>query len=209
MDLLDGKAVQAVGGDREDYRPLSSPLCPNGNPFELLASYCRLGFSVIYLADLDALLGGDRQRGLLDRLVKSFPEVHFWLDCGWPPLKPDAQITPVIGSECLTSAFLDLLPSLPKPWILSLDFRHRFLGPPKLLKRPDLWPDRVIVMRLERVGRRKGPAFHQLAALRGCFPQKGWVAAGGVRHRGDLARLARLGIETVLIATALHGGQIP
>lgn len=199
-----------MGGDREDYRPLESSLCRRGDPFELIANYRTLtGCSLIYLADLDALLGGRRQEALLQKLQDDFPEIHFWVDCGWPPLGPERQITPVIGSEGLTLPYLERLKTLPKPWLLSLDFRHRFLGPPLLLQQTDLWPEGIILMRLDRVGRRRGPAFHHLAAWKRRFPTKKWIAAGGVRHRGDLARLKRIGIEAVLVSTALHHGLLP
>ena len=51
--------------------------------------------------------------------------------------------------------------------LLSLDFRgDAFQGPPELLARPELWPERVIVMTLGRVGSGAGPDFDRLAAIR-------------------------------------------
>ncbi len=94
--------------------------------------------------------------------------------------------------------------------VLSLDFRgDAFIGPPELLASPDMWPDDVIVMTLGRVGLGQGP---DLARVRrivdAAGPQRRVFAAGGVRHRDDVAALIDAGAAGALVATALHSGKI-
>ena len=51
--------------------------------------------------------------------------------------------------------------------VLSLDFRgDAFQGPQEILAEPALWPQRVIVMTLARVGSGAGPDLERLAAIR-------------------------------------------
>ncbi len=93
--------------------------------------------------------------------------------------------------------------------MLSLDFRgERFLGPEAVATRPELWPDRVIVMTLSRVGSGAGPDLARLDEVQRRAGQRHIFAAGGVRDAGDIARLNELGIAGALVATALHDGRL-
>jgi len=114
----------------------------------------------------------------------------------------------VLGSEsqrdtaCL--AALD-----PAAVILSLDFRGETLLGPAALADPALWPETVIVMTLARIGAGEGPDWARLQEIRAKAEGRRVVAAGGVRDAADLERLAAMGIEGVLVASALHGGALP
>ncbi|HEX3316346.1 MAG TPA: HisA/HisF-related TIM barrel protein, partial [Gemmataceae bacterium] len=60
-----------------------------------------------------------------------------------------------------------------------------------------------------RVGVGLGPGTDELIAnLHGDFPRLELTAGGGVRDRDDLDRLARLGADSVLVASALHEGRL-
>jgi phosphoribosylformimino-5-aminoimidazole carboxamide ribotide isomerase len=90
-----------------------------------------------------------------------------------------------------------------------LDFRGDvFQGPPELLARPDLWPPRIIVMTLARVGGGAGPDLERLAAIRRAAGPRDVLAAGGVRDRADLDALQAAGAAGALVASALHDGRI-
>lgn len=93
--------------------------------------------------------------------------------------------------------------------VLSLDFRgDDFMGPPALLQRTELWPSRIIVMTLARVGGGAGPDLERLAALQSRAPDRRFYAAGGVRGPADLEALRRQGAAGVLVASALHDGRL-
>src|SRR5262249_61282863 len=92
--------------------------------------------------------------------------------------------------------------------ILSLDFAgDRFLGPAEHPE-PGLWPARVIVMTLARVGSGAGPDLTRLHQVRSQNPGRRIYAAGGVRDATDLRGLSAAGAAGVLVATALHDGRI-
>jgi phosphoribosylformimino-5-aminoimidazole carboxamide ribotide isomerase len=82
------------------------------------------------------------------------------------------------------------------------------MGSAKLFSSPELWPDSVIIMTLDRVGSHKGPDFVKLTAFCNRYPHKNFIAAGGIRNQQDLIDLKRIGIRQALIASALHNGSI-
>lgn len=117
----------------------------------------------------------------------------------------------IIGSESLSSledyhrARMAAGPTAP----LSLDFRgDDFMGPPGLLDDAALWPERLIVMTLARVGSGEGPDMTRLASILARAEGRQVYAAGGVRSMGDLRELRDVGVAGALVATALHAGGI-
>lgn len=213
IDLMDGVVVHAKKGRRESYRPLQTPLCEGASPRAVIDGLLGLhGFATLYVADLDALMGKDSHQALLAQLQQDYPTLRFWIDRGWPPdgaPKPGRNSMPVIGSESLDGGRLEALAGLRGEFILSLDFMgERLLGEESLLEDSSLWPETVIVMSLSRVGAGEGPDFRRLQALRAERPEKTLIAAGGVRHWDDLARLEGLGVGGVLLASALHSGAV-
>ena len=63
MDLLDGRVVQAIKGEREQYKPVKSVLCDTSEPVDVARAFRdQLGLSEIYIADLDAIMGRGSHR---------------------------------------------------------------------------------------------------------------------------------------------------
>ncbi|WP_448187993.1 HisA/HisF-related TIM barrel protein [Azospirillum sp. sgz301742] len=218
LDLRDGGVVHARRGDRGRYPPLRSSLCIGNEPVAVVRGILGLfPFRTIYVADLDAIEGTGDNRAALFRLKEAFPEVGLWVDAGFREAEPVRDFVAlgigdaVLGSESLAGGEpLEALKAEPA-WrhiVLSLDFRDRFVGPPDLLRRTDLWPQRIIVMTLARVGAGEGPDRSRLAEVRHAMPRADLFAAGGVRDGGDLKDLAAHGSAGALVATALHDGRI-
>jgi phosphoribosylformimino-5-aminoimidazole carboxamide ribotide isomerase len=115
----------------------------------------------------------------------------------------------VLGSEAQADHLLvESLRDDPRV-ILSLDFRgDAFIGPPSLLASPAIWPRRVIVMTLARVGSGAGPDLERLADIAELSSHRLIYAAGGLRHTGDLDDLKNAGVAGVLVASALHDGRL-
>jgi phosphoribosylformimino-5-aminoimidazole carboxamide ribotide isomerase len=215
IDMRHGLIVRAVMGRRDLYKPIITPLSPTADPVDVTSGLLRLHpFDKLYVADLDAIEGNGHNSSVIAALRARFPDLDIWTDNG--AATADAvrrwldrdRGTLVLGSESQTSC--DLMASFrddPR-LVLSLDFRaDAFLGPPELLE-PSLWPRRVIAMTLARIGGAAGPDFERLAALRLADPRLHLHAAGGLRGREDLARLAEMGIKGVLVASALHDGRL-
>lgn len=93
--------------------------------------------------------------------------------------------------------------------ILSLDFRHgSFLGDQKLLRHTANWPDRVILMSLDKVGSDTGPDIERFTSIHKKFSTGSIYLAGGVRNAEDLALLSDTSVAGVLIASALHNKSL-
>jgi phosphoribosylformimino-5-aminoimidazole carboxamide ribotide isomerase len=209
IDLKEGVAVHARCGRRDEYRPLNSPLCPSSDPFDVVRAYLSLGgIKTIYVADLDAITAKTPQIDLLRALKQAFADIEFWLDGGWPI--PDVAMgIPVVGSESLDQEAWRELKQRSEPWILSLDFRDgKRVGPQAIIEDTGHWPVRVIHMNLNRVGSGMGPDVSGLADLLSMIPAENIVAAGGIRSVADLAVLSGMGIGQVLVASALHSGEL-
>lgn len=214
IDLKGGRAVHARHGLRECYQPLATPLCPDGDPLALASTLLSLyRFRTIYIADLDALMAAGSNFGLIQDLVARFPETVFWIDQGpanLPSGEPAAfSWVTVLGSESLNDAILGALSVRRDEWILSLDFSASgLIGPKILLENDRLWPERIIVMNLARVGGEQGPEWGRLEFFRRRWPDRKFIAAGGVRNEHDLYRIHSSGFVGVLVATALHRGTL-
>ena len=223
MDLKGGRAVRALGGERDRYLPLSSPLCADSDPLAVASSlldYCDS--ELLYVADLDALSGEASQTEVLEALLASQPKARMWLDAGfadadaWWRLaarlgETARRIDPVFASEALRSAAAarQALAQV-GAGLLSLDRRARVL-PDRAgcWSTPDLWPARLIVMTLDRVGGGGGPDLATLASVRAQREDVTVIGAGGIRNADDLARAAEAGASAWLVASAIHDRRIP
>jgi phosphoribosylformimino-5-aminoimidazole carboxamide ribotide isomerase len=215
IDLRHGLVVRAVMGRRDLYRPIETPLSASAAPVEVASGLLRLyPFGKLYIADLDAILGAGNNTSVIAELRARFPDLEIWTDNG---ATSDDQVrfwrerdlgTLVLGSESQADTGLMQRFAGEPRIVLSLDFRgNAFQGPEELLE-PRLWPERVIVMTLARIGSDAGPDFDRLARLKEVSPRLKIYAAGGVRGRGDLLRLHEMNVEGALIASALHDGRL-
>lgn len=211
IDLMDGRVVHARRGERDRYLPIASLLCPNAEPLAIVRALLELHpFDVLYVADLDAILGRGNNDDVISRLRSCFPDLRLWVDRGIGRLKDVESVrragaVPVIGSESLKEQrALDA-----DGCVLSLDFRKgAFLGRPEILARPERWPRTLLVMSLERVGAGEGPDLALLQQVKARAGDRGLYLAGGVRNAADIEAAHAGGAAGVLLASALHDGTI-
>ena len=216
LDLKGGEVVHARAGDRARYEPLRSPLAPSSEPGAVLEGLLALApFRRFYIADLDAIEGHGSHHAVITALGRRHTGIEFWIDAGFATAAAAAAmagagLVPVLGSETLAAPEeLVAAPCLGARCVLSLDYRdERFLGPPAVAARPELWPDEVIVMTLSRVGSGAGPDLVRIGEVQRRAGPRRMFAAGGVRDGGDIARLAALGLAGALVASALHDGRL-
>ena len=234
IDLLRGQVVRGMGGDRQNYRPIESLLCKSSDPVTVARILCEhCDARQLYIADLDALMGGAAQIDVLRSVLEALPQTELWLDAGFADapgarellaqLQPvDGRVVPVFGSESLASrvaleacfAWAGAPPDEPADFtqraVLSLDRRGgQRLDAALCWDAPALWPKRVIVMTMERVGSQAGPDLDTMRTLRRNSPGTWFVGAGGVRNAADLARATDAGADAWLVASALHDLQLP
>ena len=223
IDLMQGQVVRAQRGQRDQYRPIVSTLCSNAEPVAVaraLAAHCAA--QQLYVADLDAWQGRGAQIGALRAIVRALPGVDIWLDAGFADEaaaaalhqqlgSDDAPVVTVFASESLRSrqALESCFASSPHA-VLSLDRRDgNRLDPAGCWELPALWPERVIVMTLERVGAGAGPDLETLGTVRSLAPKAALIGAGGIRDAADLDRARAAGASAWLVASALHDGHLP
>lgn len=223
IDLKEARAVRARMGDRASYGPLVTPLASSSDPLAVLHGYSDLyPFPILYVADLDGIEGrGADGRGQAS-LLAAWPGTEVWVDDGSLAAVPaggggtGARRVMVAGSESLAAdgatwrRRLEAMASRGGEAVLSLDFRGEvFQGPEELYGEVGLWPSRVVVMTLARVGSSAGPDLRRLEAIvRKAGDDRRVYAAGGVRDAADCRRLRDLGVAGALVATALHDGKI-
>lgn len=214
IDIRRGQVVHAVKGQRQNYRPLQTSLCESNSPEDIVQAFISsYPFKTIYIADLDAIEGQSDNDQIIEQLHDKFQSVTFWVDQGISStvkFKDLLSRQHVIGSETNISPDIlnEIIISSPNI-ILSLDFQaNTFLGVQNLLQKTSLWPGRIIIMSLARVGSDNGPDYELISSLKKTAGDRKIYVAGGVRHETDLNLLNDMGIDGVLLATALHTERI-
>jgi phosphoribosylformimino-5-aminoimidazole carboxamide ribotide isomerase len=222
LDVLGGKAVHAIAGNRAEYEPLSSRWSATACPLEVGKSLVEnVAIDTLYLADLDSITKGQPNWWLYRDLQQIVPS--FWLDAGVRTsadarLLREAGIQNIVtGLETLDGAdqLAEILEEGIDP-IFSLDLRE---GSPLgnwdeavegiLDNVLAMGVSRLLVLDLARVGVGAGVGTEPLlASIRQRYPQIELYSGGGVHALADLQRLKSLGLSGVLLATALHEGRI-
>lgn len=202
-------------GARANYREISSCLCKSGNPGTVVDSLLTLhAFTTLYIADLDAIEGISDNLAVIKFLSEAYPSLQLWVDAGVRDAPTIAHFASrnvgvaVLGSESLIDIELLRSPHSGSA-ILSLDFlNEQPLGSTQIHARPEYWLPHTIAMNIGHVGSAQGPDFATIARLKATRPDIEWYAAGGVRGADDLKTLSCAGVAGVLVASALHNGQL-
>ncbi len=218
IDVAHGQVVRAVKGERSAYLPIETPLSPSTKPAELVRDLAKLfPFRTLYVADLDGIEGRGRDTHLVPALSHVLPRAEIWLDAGTGSrgaaraVLAAPVVTLIVGTESIETirVWHDIAAEAPERTVLSLDFKHgEFMGPEAMLTDSSLWPSRVIVMTLDRVGANGGPDIERLKDIVSRAEGRRVYAAGGVRDRADLDAIRKIGVSGALVASALHSGKI-
>jgi HisA/HisF family protein len=230
LDVRSGLAVHARAGQRAGYRPVESVaglrLAP-GDAMGVARAYAgRLGVSELYVADLDAILGGTPQ----DVAVAGIAALGkpLWLDAAVSTVAQARRVLSlgatrcVVGLETLSSfgALDDICAAVGGERVaFSLDLRNGEplatgglppgASPPALaIRAAAAGVGSIILIDLARVGTAAGLDFVLIAAVRQAVPPLALLAGGGVRSVDDLVALAEAGCDGALVASALHDGRI-
>jgi phosphoribosylformimino-5-aminoimidazole carboxamide ribotide isomerase len=211
IDLKDQQVVLAKSGDRQNYQPVSTSLCPSSDVFDVIHQFLNLyPFPQFYIADLDAIVRQGCHDELIDSVVHQFPDIIFWIDNGLKLADYKTKFRPpnyqtIIASESQQN----IQQAIPQDAILSLDFKEDLtLGDKALFTQAELWPKTIIIMTLNQIGTDNGPDFEKLKTFRQSYPDKQFVAAGGIRGFEDLLQLTQIGVNQALVASSLHAGQL-
>lgn len=215
IDIQDGLVVSAQQGQRDTYQPIKSSLCTSNMLESVLNGFLSLyPFDTFYIADLNAITNTGNNQSLINTVILKHKDIKFWVDDG-KKTQDLSKTTPanhksIIGSEYQNKKAFQARTKPLLNSILSLDFfpNQGYTGPRELLDNPALWPQDIIIMSLECVGKNAGPDLERLKTFSQKHPDKNFIAAGGVRNESDLCSLKKIGINHTLIASALHSGVI-
>ena len=232
IDVREGRAVHARGGERGSYVPVATAAgtSVDGHAEALARAYVEvLGVRELYLADLDAIAGGigALNSAIVERIAAL--GVPLWVDAGVSTVSAAATVidagasTVIVGLETLARfealsdacaaidgqrvAFsVDLRNGLP---IVSAGAAHATWSTVSIAARAAAsGVANIIVLDLARVGTGVGIDLGLLTAVRQAVPNVALFAGGGVRGSADLDRLALAGCDGALVATALLNGSI-
>jgi len=228
IDLKAGHVVHAVGGRRDEYRPIRSKLVNSSCP-EIVARTFRdvLNLYELYVADLDAIAGVEPAWNVYRTLAGM--DLGLLVDAGVRDVATAQAVQEagvsgvVVGLETVGGPRLlrEIVERIGRDAVwFSLDLKGgRPLGDVSDWRDPSAegiaaeviasGVRRLIVLDLARVGERGGTGTDELCRrLLDAEPNFQLVAGGGVRNNEDLDRLAAIGVSGVLVATALHEQRI-
>ena len=214
IDIKDGVVVHAKQGNREHYQPISTDLCKSSDIFQVIEAFLGVyEFDTFYIADLNAITGQGDHDHLITKVLTCFPQITFWIDKGYRKYDEDMQLPknnlPVLGSESYRNETISEIKAYKNNFILSLDYSNsNALGAKNLFFDSSFWPENIIIMTLARVGSNQGPDLDKLTEFCKQYPNKNFIAAGGIRNKQDLTALSEAGIHQALVASALHSGTI-
>jgi phosphoribosylformimino-5-aminoimidazole carboxamide ribotide isomerase len=226
IDVLDGIVVHAVRGERDKYSPLKSVLCKSTDPVSVAKAFKNMGFTELYIADLDAIIGKRFDPEILRR-IKNETGFAIMVDAGINTIKKARILIGagaselVIGTETLRDfQFVEkaLKSFRAEKVVVSIDIaENKILSKSILIKkyRPTKFAEalekmgvaKAIILDLRRVGSEQGP---NLALVKEVVERTSLevYTGGGIRGIADLEELRRIGVSKALVATALHKGII-
>jgi phosphoribosylformimino-5-aminoimidazole carboxamide ribotide isomerase len=234
LDLMGRQVVRGVAGRRKEYRPIVSQLGADAAPLSVARALVeRFAFAEAYVADLDAIGGGEPD-------WKSYRELagcglRLWIDAGVASLAAALRLRERLEREGTDFRLIAGLETLDGPEslrrivdesamgqvIFSLDLKDgapltsspawQGLTAPEIAETAagDCRATAMILLDLANVGMGQGVATCDLAReIRRRHPAIELIGGGGVRSIDDLKELARAGFDAVLIASALHDGRL-
>ena len=226
IDVLNGIAVHGIRGERKYYRPLKSILFKSVDPLEIAATFESLGFSSLYLADLDAILGKSANFSVYNKIMTTTC-LDLMVDAGTSDIIKAEKVLKtnvskiVIGSETLKSLdFVSQAISVigEDKIVVSIDQKKgKLLSASEAIASMDaisfgiklvgVGVRQIILLDLDRVGTEHGI---NLSLIRTILEQTGvnLLVGGGIKSLHELENLRKLGVSGALVGTVLHNGKV-
>ncbi|MCX9013943.1 MAG: HisA/HisF-related TIM barrel protein [Candidatus Methanoperedens sp.] len=219
LDILEGKAVHAIKGERSKYLPVQgSRVCDSVAPLEIVSAVKP---PEVYIADLDRLQHRGNNFGLIGNISG---KTAVMVDIGaasMEDVETAAAIadTVVVGTETASFELIKkAAQKLGNRINVSIDIKNgrmltqdsRLMVEPEELVRMlnDYDIGDIIILDLGRVGTGLGVDTDFLGRLVG-ISEHSILLGGGVRDMDDIEALKGIGVCGALVATAVHNGKIP
>lgn len=227
IDILNSRAVHAIKGDRENYKPLKSGLFETTDPTNIIKTLNKkYNFNEFYIADLDSILKKKLNIQILKQ-IGNIENVKIIIDPGIVTPKEIKNFTQInfraliLGLETIENLktinksieFLGI-----NKVIVSIDmYKGKILSNAKEFKNYPmlnviekiemLGVKTLILLDLFRVGLKLGGVPQLYIDILQNFNGDIYVG-GGIKNLNDILQYKDEGFSGVLIATALYDGTI-
>jgi phosphoribosylformimino-5-aminoimidazole carboxamide ribotide isomerase len=231
IDLLNGQAVHAIGGRRAYYQPIQSILHASTEPISLAhALRHSLGLRTVYVADLDAIVGGTPNVEIYRTIIARGS--HLWIDAGVVDIESAAPLLAFDQSQCTIIVGLETvhgpraLAEIVKRAggdrvVFSLDL---FQGRPRIAPPADWGTElpldlagaavacgvrHLLILDLAQVGTGRGPGTIRLMEqVQERHRSVMLIVGGGIARIEEVLSLRDAGAAAVLVGSAIHHGHI-
>jgi len=226
IDVLNEIVVHAVRGIRAEYQPLQSVLTKSVEPSEVAMAFKNIGFTDLYIADLDAIIDCSIDFNTLKKISHE-TDIKLMVDAGLTSIERAQKLLDsgvsklIIGTETLQKkSFVSDAVNLfaTERVVISMDLKGNkilvksgFDGCSDpfclIVQFKEMGVSQMIVLDLLRVGSGEGV---NVDFLKKVIAEGGIdvYVGGGVRDINDLVELKNLGVAGALVATGLHTGKI-
>ncbi len=234
LDLMIGQIVLAKAGNRDEYRPVETPLTFSSQPLDVAkAIFNQTGCDWLYLADIDSFAGANPNWKVYNELLNY--GFGLWVDADWflegrfrqisENIEKPERLRIILSSETMSSLdqfakLKELIESDLEP-IFSLDQkagqtitqRGELVGltPLELVQHAyDQGVRSLIVLDLDSVGTMKGVASINdgvgplIQEIKSQLLDMTLISGGGIREAADVQALLEAGCHHVLVASAIH-----
>jgi phosphoribosylformimino-5-aminoimidazole carboxamide ribotide isomerase len=216
IDIMGGVAVAGQRGERERYHPLQSIYSRTSDPIAIANA---LPYEKLYVADLDGIIQRRPDYSLLWELSLTKKTM---VDAGIVSFEDVKKLAHmrcdvILGTETLGG--LEVLRKSIATYgdriLVSLDMKNSRvlstflpsspLDVVRILKEEGV--RRLIFLDISSVGTLEGGSYEIIELLVKNFPCIEFTVGGGIRPE-DLEKMEKIGIEAVLVGTALHRGML-
>ena len=227
IDILNSKAVHAIKGERNKYKPLKSPFFKSTNPIKIIKLFHnKYNFNEFYIADLDSILKKKPNFRILKKIL-NITNMNLIIDPGIVNFEDVLKFSKykfkalILGLETIKN--IDIISQSlkilgPNKVIVSIDmFKGAIISNDKELTNQDpltvikkiqtLGVKEIILLDLYRVGQKLGgiPCLYTEVLLN--YSGSIYVG-GGIKNFNDLLLYKEQQFSGVLLATALYDGTI-
>lgn len=219
IDLLNGKVVHAIKGEREKYQPVkNSKICDSAQPFEMISAVKP---REVYIADLDRLSYSGNNFEAINKIsslartmvnigVRKNEDIETCLGIA------DAVI---LSSEASSFELMKYASkNYPDRTSITIDIKNGAVltedrdlrkEPEELIKLlNELKIKDIVIIDLSKVGSNMGINEDFLRKV-ARVSHHNILFGGGIRDINDVRILKEIGINGALVATAAHNGKIP
>jgi phosphoribosylformimino-5-aminoimidazole carboxamide ribotide isomerase len=228
IDIMNGIAVHANKGLRNEYQPIHMKFSQSSKPKDLLAFYLqKFHFTEAYIADLDSIIREKPNLEILSEIIHE-STLNIMLDAGIRNLYDIIQFKNlgvdklILATETIESFGVidDAVSEIgPEKIIVSIDMKKQHLiCECKEFAEMDINSiitqvkkrgiSEIILLDLSKIGSLSGGGSSNYTSIRKNHPDLSIIIGGGVKNIQDIHRLKDQGFNGALIATALHKGII-